>query len=199
MKAVKRSIAVCVLALIMCVSLLVGVTFAWFTDSITNSGNIITAGSLSVNWKYRSAGSQESFVDVTEETALFSDSALWQPGGSQSYEFMVSNVGTLPLDWQLSLENVTVSVGADLTECLTITVGENVLRFENGTVINSGINLASNNSSAAFTVIVALDGNAAGDSYQNASVSFNFVLTANQTGATTGFSASVSSATTSVI
>lgn len=44
MKAAKRSILICVLTLILSVSLLAGVTFAWFTDSITNSGNTIQSG-----------------------------------------------------------------------------------------------------------------------------------------------------------
>ena len=49
MKAAKRSILICVLTLILSVSLLAGVTFAWFTDSITNSGNTIQSGELAID------------------------------------------------------------------------------------------------------------------------------------------------------
>lgn len=197
MKAVKRSIAICVLTLIMCVSLLVGITFAWFTDTITNSGNIILAGNLSIGWQYRSSDSAEDLSDVTEDTALFSETALWQPGGSQSYVFVVSNTGSLPLDWKLTLENVQTSGAADLTDLLTITVGETVTKFESGAVIANGTNLAAESSSGEFTVTVSFS-SAAGDMYQGAGVSFNLVLAANQVGLATGFNASISSGTTSV-
>ena len=43
MKALKKSIIVCGLSLVLCVGLLMGTTFAWFTDTVTNSGNIIQA------------------------------------------------------------------------------------------------------------------------------------------------------------
>mgnify|MGYP001854221418 FL=1 len=49
MKALKKSIVACGVTLVMCVSLLLGTTFAWFTDSITNEGNRIQSGSLKID------------------------------------------------------------------------------------------------------------------------------------------------------
>ena len=36
------------LSLLLCVSMLIGSTFAWFTDSVTSAGNKIQAGTLDV-------------------------------------------------------------------------------------------------------------------------------------------------------
>ena len=44
----KRSLLASVLALAMCVTMLVGTTFAWFTDSASTSVNKIEAGRLNV-------------------------------------------------------------------------------------------------------------------------------------------------------
>ena len=44
----KRSLTVSVISLILCVSMLLGTTFAWFTDSVTSAGNIIQSGTLDI-------------------------------------------------------------------------------------------------------------------------------------------------------
>ena len=191
MKTVKRSIIICALTLLMCVSLLVGVTFAWFTDTITNSGNIITAGNIAVEWKYREAQSDSQYADVTEDTALFSDADLWQPGYSKSFEFKVGNIGSLPFDWKLSIENVEPYGGQNLAGHITVTSGES-FDLASGTVIKSGSNLAAGGTTEPFTVTITIDGDSTGDAYQNTGVSFDLVLTANQVGMTSGFNASIS-------
>ena len=48
MKSIKRSIVACGAALAVSAAALAGTTFAWFTDSITNEGNRIQAGSLKI-------------------------------------------------------------------------------------------------------------------------------------------------------
>ena len=191
MKTVKRSIIICALTLLMCVSLLVGVTFSWFTDTITNSGNIITAGNIAVEWKYREAQSDSQYADVTENTALFYDADLWQPGYSKSFEFKVGNIGSLPFDWKLSIENVEPYGGQNLAGHITVTSGD-TFDLASGTVIKSGSNLAAGGTPEPFTVTITIDGDSTGDAYQNTGVSFDLVLTANQVGMTSGFNASIS-------
>ena len=44
----KRALVLSVLALVICVSMLVGTTFAWFTDEVTSGMNRIQAGNLDV-------------------------------------------------------------------------------------------------------------------------------------------------------
>lgn len=45
----KKSLKASGLALMLCIAMLIGTTFAWFTDSITNSGNKIEAGNLKID------------------------------------------------------------------------------------------------------------------------------------------------------
>ena len=51
-KSTKRSLLMSALALVMCLSMFVGSTFAWFTDSVTSSNNIIKSGTLEVSMTY---------------------------------------------------------------------------------------------------------------------------------------------------
>ena len=47
-KATKRALLTSVMALVMCVVMLVGTTFAWFTDTASTAVNKIQAGNLDV-------------------------------------------------------------------------------------------------------------------------------------------------------
>lgn len=105
MKAVKRSIILCALSLALCVALLVGSTFAWFSDSITNSGNTITAGNLTAQWSYRPINDDTAaYEPVSEELALFSSDTVWQPGEPHGYDFKVENVGSVEFVWGLAID-----------------------------------------------------------------------------------------------
>ena len=49
MKTLKRSLFSSILSLFLCVAMLLGTTYAWFTDSVTSAGNKIVSGSLKVD------------------------------------------------------------------------------------------------------------------------------------------------------
>ena len=48
-KSTKRALLTSVLALLMCVTMLIGTTFAWFTDTASTAVNKIQAGNLKVD------------------------------------------------------------------------------------------------------------------------------------------------------
>ena len=58
----KRSLLASVLALVMCVSMLVGTTFAWFTDTASTGVNKIQAGTLDVALEMK--GGQDNWVSA---------------------------------------------------------------------------------------------------------------------------------------
>lgn len=117
MKAAKRSILICVLTLILSVSLLAGVTFAWFTDSITNSGNTIQSGELAIDaTAYDRVDTPETdgltvtidegnvasgtYYFETEGASLRNGDPViteenWQPGDMNAKLFTVSNEGSI--------------------------------------------------------------------------------------------------------
>ena len=51
-KNTKRALLASVLSMMLCLAMLIGSTFAWFTDSVTSGKNTIVAGNLDVelNW-----------------------------------------------------------------------------------------------------------------------------------------------------
>ena len=51
-KTTKRALFSSVVALLLCFTMLLGTTFAWFTDSVTSANNIIKSGNLDVNLYY---------------------------------------------------------------------------------------------------------------------------------------------------
>jgi len=113
----KKALMLSLLSLIVCVSMLVGTTFAWFTDSVTSSGNIIKSGTLDVEM-YWAKGTEDPNADATAWTdastgAIFNND-LWEPGYTEVRHIKISNVGTLALKYQLSIyANGDVSKLAD--------------------------------------------------------------------------------------
>ncbi len=47
-KSPKRAWLMSVISMLMCCAMLIGTTFAWFTDTVTSGKNIIKAGNLDV-------------------------------------------------------------------------------------------------------------------------------------------------------
>ena len=99
-KNTKRALLASVLSLILCVTMLIGSTFAWFTDSVTSGKNKIVAGNLDVEL-YAKSG--EDYTPVTADTNLFMENTLWEPGHVEVINLKVANLGTLALQYKLGI------------------------------------------------------------------------------------------------
>lgn len=194
MKAVKRSIILCALSLALCVALLVGSTFAWFSDSITNSGNTITAGNLTAQWSYRPINDDTAaYEPVSEELALFSSDTVWQPGEPHGYDFKVENTGSVDFEWELTIDLADTAGESqnNLTDVLVVYVDGEITTPEfdadgvavliDGTLAatDGETTAGTDETSCEFSLAFAIS-ESAGNDYQNSSVSFSLVLTANQ-------------------
>lgn len=192
MKAVKRSIILCALSLALCVALLVGSTFAWFSDSITNSGNTISAGSLQAQWSYRTLNDDTAaYEPVSEELALFSADTVWQPGEPHGYDFKVENTGSVDFEWELTIDLADTAGESqnNLTDVLEVYVDgvKSEVGFTDGAVFINGTLAATDGettagtdeSSCEFSLAFAIPEDA-GNDYQNSSVSFSLTLSARQ-------------------
>ena len=71
----KRAMLLSVLSLIMCFSMFVGTTYAWFTDSVTSAKNKIVAGTLDVELKYQNALVDE-WTSVEGKSNIFDPNAI---------------------------------------------------------------------------------------------------------------------------
>ena len=117
-RSTKRALAMSALAILLCVSMLVGSTFAWFTDSVTSTGNIIKSGDLDVEMFW--ADGKEDPASATwqnaAEGAIF-NYELWEPGYTVVRHIKIDNVGSLAFKYQLNiLANGEVSKLADVID-----------------------------------------------------------------------------------
>ncbi len=125
-KNTKRALLLSVLSMMLCVAMLIGSTFAWFTDSVTSGKNRIVAGNLDVELYHSNGNVTDEKVEVT--TNLFTDkdgnAILWEPGVMVYENFTVKNVGSLALKYCLTVNagNFNTIDGKSLKDVLKVAV-----------------------------------------------------------------------------
>lgn len=137
-KSTKRALLTSVLSLVLCMSMLIGATFAWFTDSVTSGKNRIQAGNLDVEMLYKNTGMKEwEGIEVPTSPDFFKDingeQILWEPGAVAYANFKVENKGSLALKY--SLETIVAgcnytSAGKSLADVLTVKVIKDEVTYE---------------------------------------------------------------------
>ena len=110
-KSTKRALIASVISLLLCFTMLMGTTYAWFTDSVTSANNIITTGNLDVELEYFDGAKWEK---VTATTNVFEENTLWEPGHTEVVYLKVSNAGTLALKYQLGVNVASEVTGTNL-------------------------------------------------------------------------------------
>lgn len=144
-KSTKRALIISVLAIFMCVAMLIGTTFAWFTDTASTGVNKIQAGSLDVKLMYST--DMQIWKEATEQTKLFDDNALWEPGYTQVVYLKVVNAGNLALKYETGFsKNYTSNRGRNVNgdwyrvdNYLKIGTAETTTKFENREAVWSAI------------------------------------------------------------
>ena len=112
-KATKRALISSTLALLMCVAILIGTTFAWFTDTASTAVNKIQAGNLDVKLMYST--DMQTWKEATDQTKLFDDNALWEPGYTQVVYLKIVNAGKLALKYEAGFsKNYTSNRGKNV-------------------------------------------------------------------------------------
>ena len=112
-KSTKRALLSSVFALVLCVAMLVGSTFAWFTDTASTGVNKIVSGKLDVELEY--SYDMSEWKTATSSTKLFNDSTLWEPGVTEVVYLRVKNAGSLALKYTMGLNsNVGFSAGKNV-------------------------------------------------------------------------------------
>ena len=109
-RATKHALLTSVTALVMCVVMLAGTTFAWFTDTASTGVNKIQAGNLKMEVTYKNTSDGE-FKTLNESTNVFMENALWEPGHVEFAVLKVKNIGTLALKYKLGI-NIASETGS---------------------------------------------------------------------------------------
>ncbi len=98
-KSTKRALLMSALSLLLCVSMLIGSTFAWFTDSVVSGNNIIKSGNLDIELEY---WDDSDWKTVNGASDIFTNT-LWEPGVTEVAYLRVANTGSLELKYQLGI------------------------------------------------------------------------------------------------
>ena len=114
-KATKRALLTSVMALVMCVVMLVGTTFAWFTDTARTGVNKIEAGKLDVALEMEDSTSTTGWTNAEGKTLEFKKAAgatsgekvLWEPGCTYELpKLRVINNGNLALKYTIEITGI---------------------------------------------------------------------------------------------
>ena len=134
MKHLKRTLLVSVLAIALSLTMLAGTTLAWFTDEVTNKGNVITTGNLTINayaydlnmsntgstgFTVEGVNGDQPFYfetdgqDLNTDTSPIIEESNWEPGKTSAKLLTVSNAGTVAAKIKLHFK-----VSGELTPAL---------------------------------------------------------------------------------
>ena len=111
-KSTKRTLLGSVMAMVLCLAMLVGATFAWFTDTASTGVNRMQAGNLDVALEYST--DFKTWNKVTDTTKLFEDSTVWEPGRTEVVYLRVKNAGTLALKYTVGMYNINEGRGKNV-------------------------------------------------------------------------------------
>ena len=121
-RATKRALLTSVMALVMCVVMLVGTTFAWFTDTASTGVNKITSGNLHVEIQDKEGTEIDTlkWVDKDGNDIANQDDILWEPGCTYLLTpFKIVNTGNLALKYKIAITGLDGD--ADLLKVIKFT------------------------------------------------------------------------------
>ena len=197
-KTMRKAMITSIIALALCFAMLLGTTYAWFTDSVTSANNIIKSGTLDISMQWADA-------KVAPDNATWTDASAgaifnydkWEPGYVDARHIQIKNEGTLALKYKLAIvANGDVSELADVIDVYfadpAVQVADraalaNATRLGTLTEILAGMGTTygTNHLLAGQSVRVTLAlkmQESAGNEYQNKSIGtdFSVVLLATQ-------------------
>ena len=161
-KSTKRALLGSVMAMVLCLAMLVGATFAWFTDTASTGVNKIQAGNLDVVLEMQNADGK--WVSAEGKTLDFVKAAageqvLWEPGCTYELPALrIRNNGNLALKYKVAITGINGS--AKLNEAIEWTIGDVAMGTEQ--------HLAAGESNA-FTIKGHMK-ESAGNEYMNESI-----------------------------
>ena len=122
-KNTKRALVSSALAILMCVAMLIGTTFAWFTDTASTSVNKIQAGTLDVQLVDKDGNDLEGkTLDFAKAAGHESEAILWEPGCTYELPAVyVKNNGNLALKYKIQITGINGD--AKLNEAIEWTIG----------------------------------------------------------------------------
>lgn len=194
----KKALGISLIAILLCLSMFLGTTFAWFTDSVTSAGNKIIAGNLDIEL-YLNTDANTKIAISENPDPIFGTGAiaqndasetLWEPGKTQVVYLTIENKGNLDLKYRVDVVATSNSTPS-LTEVLKYAIIRDatygtVDSWKGGLSIVDGVNpteadgvFLKAGDSYNFALAIHMD-EAAGNEYMNGDISFDIVVLASQ-------------------
>ena len=163
-KSTKRALLGSIMAMVLCLAMLVGATFAWFTDTASTGVNKIQAGNLDVVLEMQNAdgkwvSAEGKTLDFVKAADAKGEAILWEPGCTYELPALqIRNNGNLALKYKVIITGINGS--AKLNEAIEWTIGDVAMGAEQ--------HLAAGESNA-FTIKGHMQ-ESAGNEYMNESI-----------------------------
>ncbi len=161
-KSTKRALLGSVMAMVLCLAMLVGATFAWFTDTASTGVNKIQAGNLDVQLVDENGNSLEGKTLEFKKAANAAEgeAVLWEPGCTYELPAVyVKNNGKLALKYKVAITGINGS--AKLNDVIDWTINDADLSADHS--------LAAGATSEALTIKGHMQ-ESAGNDYMNESI-----------------------------
>ncbi len=160
----KKALRGSLFALFLCIVLLIGTTFAWFTDTASTGVNKIQSGKLDVELQYKDGdtwkNAEGQTLDFQKAEKGAGEEILWEPGCTYKLpEIKVVNNGNLALKYKLEVTGIEGD--KKLNEVIDWTIAGGELDAEKP--------LAASASSDPMTIQGHMQ-ESAGNEYQNLSI-----------------------------
>ena len=162
-KSTKRALLGSVMAMVLCLAMLVGATFAWFTDTASTGVNKIQAGNLDVQLVDENGNSLEGKTLEFKKAANAAEgeAVLWEPGCTYELPAVyVKNNGNLALKYKVAITGINGS--AKLNEVIDWTINDADINL-------TEMQLKAGEEGAAFTIKGHMQ-ESAGNDYMNESI-----------------------------
>ena len=139
MSKTKKSLVLSCLSMLLCLTMLIGSTFAWFTDNASTGVNTIQAGTLDIDLQMKDADgnwvtAEGKTLDFVKASAGANESILWEPGCTYKlpelklvnnsnlalkYKVLISGIkGDAKLneaiDWTIQLDSQNLTIGEEM-------------------------------------------------------------------------------------
>ena len=112
-KSTKRALLTSAAAVLVCVAMLIGTTYAWFTDTASTAVNKIQAGNLDIEVEYTLDGENWAVLDGAAD--IF-QKGLWEPGHTEVVALRFKNNGNLALKYSINMNIVDERAGVNKSE-----------------------------------------------------------------------------------
>ena len=145
----KRSLLASVFALVLCVAMLVGSTFAWFTDTASTGVNKIVSGNLKVDIIGADSDSHIEKLNFTKAAMTDAEAGaeiLWEPGCRYLTEgFRIANKGNLALKWKAQVNTGTTVANEGNFDLLDVIDFYLVTKAADGTETETALDVFTGN------------------------------------------------------